>query len=73
MAIYSYLCSYCNHAEDKITTFSKKDEQQCSKCNEKTTYQPSFKVGGVLGLPNGYAPTRSKSRQKKEIGDVNSK
>jgi hypothetical protein len=53
--------------------YAKKDEQFCSECKKETTYVPSFNIGGVIGLPNGFAPTRSASLHKKTIGGVDTK
>jgi putative FmdB family regulatory protein len=73
MPNYSYECSNCNHTENRIVLFSKKDEQLCGNCQEHTEYKPSFNIGGVLGLPNGFAATRSTSIHKKPIGGADTK
>lgn len=73
MPIYNYACPHCLFEEERIVSFKDRDGQMCGKCELETQYRPSFKTGAVLGLPNGYAPVRSKSREKRGIPDVNNK
>lgn len=73
MPIYDFYCKTCEEKCEKMTSYNKKDEQVCSKCSSRLDYLPSFNIGGVLGLPNGFAPTRSKSREKKPIGGADTK
>lgn len=73
MPFYSYKCNKCEEVFDAIQTIANREKPIKCKCGGTGTYVPSFKIGGVMGLPNGFAPTRSASRDKKPIGGADTK
>jgi putative FmdB family regulatory protein len=60
MPFYTFKCPKCNVTADELVRMGT-ESTKCAECGEDTVKQPSFKTF-ALGLPNGFASTRSKSR-----------
>jgi putative FmdB family regulatory protein len=61
MPFYSFKCPKCNVTADELVRMGT-GSTVCKTCGTETEKQPSFKTV-ALGLPNGFASTRSKSRK----------
>ncbi|MGM0904234.1 MAG: zinc ribbon domain-containing protein [Bacillota bacterium] len=62
MPFYSFRCTKCNAVKDELVRIGT-ESTTCATCGSPTAKQPSFRVNAV-GLPNGFASTRSKPRKE---------
>lgn len=61
MPFYTFFCPKCNVTADELVRMGT-ETTECKTCGTQTEKLPSFKTV-ALGLPNGFASTRSKSRK----------
>jgi putative FmdB family regulatory protein len=60
MPFYSFKCEKCNEVKDELVSAGT-ESTTCTTCGTQTVKQPSFRFS-AHGLPNGFASTRSQSR-----------
>lgn len=61
MPFYSFKCPKCQTQRDELVKYGV-ESTACRDCGEPTVKLPSFKSVAV-GLPNGFAATRSTIRK----------
>lgn len=61
MPFYTFKCPKCLVTKDELVRMGT-ESTTCAECGSPTEKQPSFKTV-ALGLPNGFASTRSNSRK----------